>query len=75
MKKLTDSERATALRSHINWAIEYNYRIDNSIQKQMDYLESKDLSFKHLPTATRDLKSLMDIIYSIKELTEEEELV
>ena len=74
MRKLTDSERATALRSHINWAIEYNYRIDNSIQKQMDYLESKALSFRHLPMANRDLKALMEIIDSIKELTEDDEV-
>jgi hypothetical protein len=74
MRKLTDSERATALRNNINWAIEYSCRIDDSIQKQMDYLESKALSFRHLPIANRDLKSLMEIIDSIKELTEDDEV-
>ena len=74
MKKLTDSERATALRNNINWAIEYTCRIDDSIQKQMDYLESKALSYRHLPTANRDLKGLMEIIDSIKELTEDDEV-
>ena len=74
MRKLSDSERATALRNNINWAIEYACRIDDSIQKQMDYLESKALSYSHLPTANRDLKSLMEIIDSIKELTEDDEV-
>jgi len=74
MRKLTDSERATALRNNINWAIEYSGRIDDSIQKQMDYLESKSLSFRHLPIAIRDLKSLMEIIDSIDELIENDEL-
>tara|TARA_B110000908_G_scaffold19572_1_gene22011 strand:+ start:243 stop:479 length:237 start_codon:yes stop_codon:yes gene_type:complete len=74
MRKLTDSERATALRNNINWAIEYNYRVDNSISKQMDYLDSKDLSFRHLPTATRDLNNLMDQLNYIKELIENDEV-
>jgi len=74
MRKLTDSERATALRNNINWAIEYTCRIDDSIQKQMDYLESKALSFRHLPMANRDLKALMEIIDYIKELTEEDKV-
>jgi len=74
MSKLTDSERATALRNNINWAIEYVCRIDDSIQKQMYYLDSKALSFTHLPLANRDLKGLMEIIDSIKELTEDDEV-
>jgi hypothetical protein len=40
----------------------------------MDYLESKALSYSHLPTANRDLKDLMEIIDSIKELTEDDEV-
>ena len=74
MSKLTGSEKATALRNTINWAIEYNYRVDNSISKQMDYLDSKDLSFRHLPIATRDLNSLMDQLNYIKELIENDEV-
>jgi len=74
MSKLTDSERATALRNNINWAIEYVCRIDDSIQKQKYYLDFKALSFTHLPLANRDLKGLMEIIDSIKELTEDDEV-
>jgi len=71
---LTKEETANALRNNINWAIEYICRVDDSIQKQMDYLESKALSFRHLPMANRDLKGLMEIIDSIKELTEDDEV-
>ena len=74
---LTQEERATALRNNINWAIEYSCRIDDSIQKQMDYLESKawqGMSYGSMPMANRDLKSLMEIIDSIKELTEDDEV-
>ena len=74
MRKLTDSERATALRNNINWAIEYSCRIDDSIQKQMDHLEFKALSFKPLPIANRDVKALMEILDTIKELTEDDEV-
>jgi len=71
---LTKEETANALRNNINWAIEYICRVDDSIQKQMDYLESKALSFRHLPMANRDLKALMEIIDYIKELTEEDKV-
>tara|TARA_A200000159_G_C7199513_1_gene287226 strand:- start:558 stop:764 length:207 start_codon:yes stop_codon:yes gene_type:complete len=61
--KLTDAERATALKNEITWAVEYVYRV----------AESLDLNRPEM--AKRDLDGLMDIVDSIKHLTEAKEVV
>jgi len=61
-KDLTESEKATALRNSIVWAIEYTYRIESSIQHNF------------LSMASRDAVQLRSIIDDIRELTKLDEV-
>jgi hypothetical protein len=61
-KDLTESEKATALRNSIVWAIEYTYRIEDSIQHDF------------LSMASRDVAQLRSIVDDIRELIKLDEV-